>query len=230
MTLSGAPAAKAGLGWAGGIGLGVGLLQAGISLFSPKDYSAESAAAYSNQLAVRQAEIMNRQKERAAGRAKAATGEQIAENFDAANRAMSREQARFNEELFGFSMARNSLIKERLLAQGQANAVERYGNSAKRIRDVDVVGAYGRQNALFSENVSSASRQFGRGMSDIARQRYDADRQAVAGLSAQLDGYMPTMAQTSYNPTSPNNTALKIGNSLMGGISSGLSTWGAIKG
>jgi hypothetical protein len=211
------------------IGLLAGGAQSLLGMFSPRDHSAEAANAYSNELSIRQADIINRQKERASSRAKTATQEQLSENFDAANRAMSREQSRFNEELFGFSMARNSLIKERLLAQGQANAVERYGRSAKRIRDVDVVGAYGRQNALFSENVASSSRQFGRGMQDIARQRYDADRQAVAGLSAQLDGYMPTMAQSTYNPQSSNNSFLKIGNSLMSGLSTGLSTANAIK-
>lgn len=205
------------------ISIGMGLFQGGMSMFSPKDYSAQASAAYQNELGIRQADIMNRQKERAAGRAKIATEEQIFENRDAASRAMAREQARMNEQLLGFSLGRQSLIRERILAQGQGNAVERYGRSARRIRDIDIVGEYGRQNALFSENVASAGRQFGRNMTDLARQRYDADRQAVGSLQAQLDGFMPVMAQTTYNPPTNNNAALGIGQGLMTGLQTGFS-------
>jgi hypothetical protein len=205
------------------ISIGMGLFQGGMSMFSPKDYSAQASAAYQNELGIRQADIMNRQKERAAGRAKVATEEQIFENRDAASRAMAREQARMNEQLLGFSLGRQSLIRERILAQGQGNAVERYGRSARRIRDIDIVGEYGRQNALFSENVASAGRQFGRNMTDLARQRYDADRQAVGSLQAQLDGFMPVMAQTTYNPPTNNNAALGIGQGLMTGLQTGFS-------
>jgi hypothetical protein len=136
---------------------------------------------------------------------------------------MAREQARMNEQLMGFSLGRQSLIRERILAQGQGNAVERYGRSARRIRDIDIVGEYGRQNALFSENVASSGRQFGRNMTDLARQRYDADRQAVGSLQAQLDGFMPVMAQTTYNPPTNNNAALGIGQGLMTGLQTGFS-------
>lgn len=205
------------------ISIGMGLFQGGMSMFSPKDYSAQASAAYQNELGIRQADIMNRQKERAAGRAKVATEEQIFENRDAASRAMAREQARMNEQLLGFSLGRQSLIRERILAQGQGNAVERYGRSARRIRDIDIVGEYGRQNALFSENVASAGRQFGRNMTDLARQRYDADRQAVGSLQAQLDGFMPVMAQTTYNQPTNNNAALGIGQGLMTGLQTGFS-------
>lgn len=203
--------------------IGMGLFQGGMSMFGPKDYSAQASAAYQNELGIRQADIMNRQKERASGRAKVATEEQIFENRDAASRAMAREQARMNEQLMGFSLGRQSLIRERILAQGQGNAIERYGRSARRIRDIDIVGEYGRQNALFSENVASAGRQFGRNMTDLARQRYDADRQAVGSLQAQLDGFMPVMAQTTYNPPTNNNAALGIGQGLMTGLQTGFS-------
>jgi hypothetical protein len=214
----------------GAIAAGMGLLQGGLKAFGPEDYSAQASAAYQNELGIRQADIMNRQKERASGRAKVATEEQIFENRDAASRAMAREQARMNEQLLGFSLGRQSLIRERILAQGQGNAVERYGRTARRIRDIDIVGEYGRQNAVFSENVASAGRQFGRNMTDLARQRYDADRQAIGSLQAQLDGFMPVMAQTTYNPPTNNNTGLKIAGGLMTGVSAGLDTFGSLKG
>jgi hypothetical protein len=214
----------------GAIAAGVGLLQGGMKAFAPEDHSAYAANAYSNRLAENKARITNAQMERAGIKAKAATEEQIFENRDAASRAMAREQARMNEQLLGFSLGRQSLIRERILAQGQGNAIERYGRSAQRIRDLDIVGEYGRQNALFSENVASATRQSGRNMTDLARQRYEADRSAVAGLQAQLDGFMPVMAQTTYNPQDANNTALKIAGGLMTGLSAGLDTFGTLKG
>lgn len=209
------------------ISLGMGLFKGGMDfLGGGKDNSAE---VFNNELSIAQTNILNEQKRRAAGRAKAATEEQIVENRDAANRAMTREQARFNEQLFGFSMARNSLIKDRILAEAQYNVAERYGKSAKRLRDVEIVGNYGRQNALFSENVASSGRQFNRDMDDFARARYDADRQAVSGLAAQLDNFLPTMAQTSYIPKG-NNEALRIGGALMSGATSGLNMFGQLKG
>jgi hypothetical protein len=57
----------------------------------------------------------------------------------------------------------------------------------------------------------------------LARQRYDADRQAVGSLQAQLDGFMPVMAQTTYNPPTNNNAALGIGQGLMTGLQTGFS-------
>jgi len=208
------------------IGLGFGLLSSGLSfLGSGKDNSAD---VFNNELSIAQTNILNEQKRRAAGRAKVATEEQILENRDAANRAFTREQARFNEQLFGFSMARNSLIKNRILAEAQYNVAERYGKSAKRLRDVEIVGAYGRQNALFSENVASAGRQYQRDMDDFARARYDADRTAVSGLAAQLEGFLPTMAQSSYTPKG-NNMGLRIGQAALSGLQGGLSMYQSLK-
>jgi len=209
------------------IGIAMGLFQGGMSfLGGGKDNSGE---VFQNELSIAQTNIANRQKERAAGRAKVATEEQILENRDAANRAFTREQARFNEQLFGFSMARNSLIKNRILAEAQYNVAERYGKSAKRLRDVEIVGAYGRQNALFSENVASAGRQYQRDMDDFARARYDADRTAVSGLAAQLEGFTPTMAQTSYMPKG-NNMGLRIGQAALSGLQGGLSMYSSFGG
>lgn len=204
------------------ISIGAGLFQGGMKMFAPGDNSS-AANVYSNRLAENQARIRNAQLERAANRAAAATQDQLLENRDAAYRAMSQEQARFNEQLQGFAFGRQSLIRNRILAQGQAAASERYGNSARRISNVDVLGEYGRQNAMFSENVASAGRQYVRGMDSLARQRYDADRTAVGSLAGQLEGYTPVMAQTTYNNPYNNNTALKIGGGLMEGIIGGFS-------
>lgn len=207
-----------------------GLFMGGLSLisglFGANDGQA-AAAAYSNQLSISQTGITNRLKLRASGKAVKMTAEQLTENRDAAYRAMSREQAAFNEQMMGFALGKQSLIKERLLAQGMANSVERYGNSARRIKDVNIIGEYGRQNMMLSETAFSAQQQNIRNLDDLARQRFNTDRQTIANLDSQLEGLLPSMAQTTYQP--PNNMGLKIGNALLGGISTGLSTASTIK-
>ena len=207
-----------------------GLVTGGLSLISGLfggDNGAAAAAAYQNELSIRQTGIANRQKLRARGQAVEMTAEQLLENQDASYRAMSREQAAFNEQMYGFAMGRNSLIRERILAQSAANTVERYGRSAQRIREIDIVGNYGRQNALFAENVSSAQRQFGRNMVDLAKARHAADKQTVANLQGQMDSLLPSMAQTTYQP--PNNQALKIGGAVLGAATSGFGSYMSMK-
>lgn len=207
-----------------------GLVMGGLSMITSLfgDDGSAAAAAYQNQLSISQTGISNRQKLRARGRAVDMTAEQLLENQDASYRAMSRQQAAFNEQLYGFAMGKQSLIRDRILAQGAANTAERYGRSAERIRNVDILGAYGRQNALFSETVSSAQNQQARNMFDLAKQRFEADRNTISNLEGQMDTLLPTLAPTSYE--APNNMGLKIGNALMGGLSTGLSTAQMIKG
>jgi hypothetical protein len=65
-------------------------------------------------------------------------------------------------------------------------------------------------------------------MFDLAKQRFEADRNTISNLEGQMDTLLPTLAPTSYE--APNNMGLKIGNALMGGLSTGLSTAQMIKG
>lgn len=200
-----------------------GLGSAGLSIGSSANARAEAIGeqTYNNALSIAKTRIQNEQTDKAKVRAGDAAVQQVIENRDAAFRAFSQEQARFNEQLMGFSLGRQSLIKQRILAEGSANASERYGRSAGRIRNLDIVGEYGRQNAIFSENVASAERAYGRNIEDIQYQRDKANRGVVQGLSAQLYGYQPVMAEQTYTPNTGNG--LMIANALAGGIQSGFS-------
>jgi len=212
------------------IAAALGIASGGMSAFSSifGGDSQAAAGAYQNTLSQAKTGIMNAYKERAFGRATDATKEQIGENASAYSRATAQERSRFNEQLYGFSTQRQSSIKELIQSQGMANASERYGRSAGRMKSIEIMGNYGRNQRIFTDSVASAGRQYGRNQDAFARSRYEADRGAVAQLSAAGDSYMPEMAQTSFQ--GGGNSFLKIANGLMSGAQTGLSMYGQLGG
>lgn len=197
------------------LGIASGGLSALTSIFGGNSQAA--AAAYQNTLSKEQTRINNAYKERAFGRATDSTKEQIGENLNAFSRATAQERARFNEQLYGFSTQRQSAIRDLIQTQGMANASERYGRSAGRMKSIEIMGNYGRNQRIFTDSVASAGRQYGRNQDAYARSRYEADRGAVAQLAAAGESYLPEMAQTSYQGGGGGfNSALSI---LGGGLS-----------
>jgi hypothetical protein len=197
------------------LGAGSGLMSGISSMLGNNQQKA--AQAYQNTLSIERTRISNAYKQRAFGRATDATKEQIGENLNAFSRATAQERARFNEQLYGFSTQRQSAIKDLIQTQGMANASERYGRSAGRMKSIEIMGNYGRNQRIFTDSVASAGRQYGRNQDAYARSRYEADRGAVAQLSAAGESYLPEMAQTSYQGGGGGlNSALSI---LGGGLS-----------
>jgi hypothetical protein len=186
--------------------------------------SQAAAAAYQNTLSKEKTRISNAYKERAFGRATDTTKEQIGENLNAYSRATAQERARFNEQLYGFSTQRQSAIRDLIQTQGMANASERYGRSAGRMKSIEIMGNYGRNQRIFTDSVASAGRQYGRNQDAYARARYEADRGSVAQLAAAGESYLPEMAQQSYQS---NNSFLTIANGLMSGVGTGMSIAGS---
>ena len=186
--------------------------------------SQAAAAAYQNTLSKEKTRISNAYKERAFSRATDTTKEQIGENLNAYSRATAQERARFNEQLYGFSTQRQSAIRDLIQTQGMANASERYGRSAGRMKSIEIMGNYGRNQRIFTDSVASAGRQYGRNQDAYARSRYEADRGAVAQLSAAGESYLPEMAQQSYQSK---NSFLTIANGLMSGVGAGMSIAGS---
>ena len=208
------------------LGIASGGMSALTSIFGGNPQAA--AAAYQNTLSTEKTRISNAYKERAFGRATDTTKEQIGENLNAYSRATAQERARFNEQLYGFSTQRQSSIKDMIQTQGMANASERYGRSAGRMKSVEIMGNYGRNQRIFTDSVASAGRQYGRNQDAYARARYEADQGSVAQLSAAGESYLPEMAQTSYQ--GGNNSFLTIANGLMQGAQAGLSMYGSLGG
>jgi len=187
------------------------------------------AQAFQNKLSQEQTRIQNSYKDRAFGRAVSATKEQLGENSNAFSRATAQERARFNEQLYGFSMQRQSAIRDLIQTQGMSNASERYGRSAARMNAVEIMGNYGRNQQVFTDSVASAGRQYNRNQSNYAQSRYEADRQTVASLAGSSESYLPGMAQTSYQGSS-NNSFLTIANGLLSGAQSGLNLYTSMGG
>jgi hypothetical protein len=206
----------------GGVSL---LFGAGSSILGSN--SQKNAEVYQNTLAREQNRIQNAYKERAFGRATDATKEQIGENLNAYSRATAQERARFNEQLYGFSTQRQSSIKDLIQTQGMANASERYGRSAGRMKSIEIMGNYGRNQKIFTDSVASAGRQYNRNQDVYNQARYEADRQAVGSLAASGESYLPGMASSSYQN---NNSFLTIANGLMSGMKSGLDTYTSLGG
>lgn len=204
------------------LGIASGGLSALTSILGGNSQAA--AAAYQNTLSKEKTRISNAYKERAFGRATDSTKEQIGENLNAYSRATAQERARFNEQLYGFSTQRQSSIKDLIQTQGMANASERYGRSAGRMKSVEIMGNYGRNQRIFTDSVASAGRQYGRNQDAYSRARYEADRGAVAQLAAAGESYLPEMAQQSYQS---NNSFLTIANGLMSGVGAGMSMAGS---
>ena len=206
----------------GGMMLGAGQgLASGISSLLGNN-AQKAAEAYQNTLSIEKTRINNAYKQRAFGRATDSTKEQLGENLNAYSRATAQERSRFNEQLYGFSTQRQSGIRELIQTQGMANASERYGRSAGRMKSVEIMGNYGRNQKIFTDSVASAGRQYNRNQDSYFRSRYEADRSAVANLSAAGESYLPEMAQTSYKGGGGGfMNALSIAGGLVGGAAGG---------
>ena len=211
----------------GALSIGLGVAQAGASIFGSKpvqDRSAQiGAAAYNNLLSQRKTEIMNDYRRRAFDRKVEQVYKQFDENFAAANASFQTEQAKFGEQMMAFAFQKEGMMRQLMEAEGYAAATESYGRSADRAKAIKTLGDYGRNNAKFIESVVSAQRQYGRNVGGISGSLAQAN---VSTMAPIIDGGpISEMAPRGYIPPYTQNqgggffnTALKV----MGGIQSGL--------
>ena len=199
---------------------GLGIASMAGSIMGSQSKAAQQAASleYSNTLNRRKTDIINKYRQRAFERRVDRVRDQLQENFSAANASWQTEQARFIEQMLGFSFQQSDMTKQLLEAEGYAAATETYGKSAERAAAIQTLGDYGRSNARFLESVSSAARQSGRNMAQISGQMQQADLNAIGTV---YEAPMMEMAVTKYQPASGGlNSALTI----MNGITAGLNT------
>jgi hypothetical protein len=190
------------------------------SIMGSQSKAAQQAASleYSNTLNRRKTDIINKYRQRAYEKRVDRVRDQLQENFSAANASWQTEQARFIEQMLGFSFQQSDMTKQLLEAEGYAAATETYGKSAERAAAIQTLGDYGRSNARFLESVSSAARQSGRNMAQISGQMQQADMNAIGTV---YEAPMMEMAVTKYQPASGGlNSALTI----MNGVTAGLNT------
>ena len=209
---------------------GVAAIMGGVSgissmIGSNAKQNAESARqaglTYQNVLSQRKTQAMNAYRERAHKRKVERVREQMVENFKGANAAWQTEQARFNEQLLGFTFNKEALNQQLLQAEGYAAATEQYGRSAERAAALGTTGAYGRAAAKLDLSAQSAERQFGRNLSKISSQAYQADLSAYGSI---VEGPVPEMLPSMYTPPSSGglNTALTIAGGLQAAASTAI--------
>lgn len=211
----------------GAISAGLGLAQFGLSLFGEKpvqDRSAQiGAAAYNNTLGMYKTRMLNEYRQRAYERKVQQVTKQFDENFAAANASFQTEQAKFAEQMMSFAFQKEGLLNELMQAEGYAAATETYGKSADRVKAIQTLGEYGRNQAKFVETIASAQRQYGRNIGGISGALRQANMNTIAPIMGggpmmemESRGYIPSYTQSTGGGFF--NTAMKI----MGGIKSGL--------
>lgn len=197
--------------------------QTGLGIFGGMESSANERAssAYNNTYQNLMISAGNRQRRDIFSRQLDQAKTQTGFNADAANRAYTAEQIRLNEQFTAAAFQRQGMLQSLIETQGANNAIERFGNSARRANLISTLGQYGQQQAVMSESLASARSQSERNMQSIGRQHLSADFQTWQGVS------MPPMMDASIPAPRFNNanTALMIGNSVMGG----LNTFNALK-
>lgn len=201
------------------LGLGLGLLQGGLSLFGGASqrneavYQANYDRTYRNLMIGYENEQTRRNFTAQLGVAK----EQIGLNRDAAGRAYTAEQRRLDEIFSSAAMQNQGLIDSLSQVQGTNNATERFGKSADRIRNIEGLGNFGRQQAVLVDNLTRAVDQSRYNMEDIYRQNEMADR------NTWLQSSVPPTTQAGLPPVRSSgngalNTALMIGNAALSGF------------
>jgi hypothetical protein len=203
----------------------LGIAQAGLSIAGGlnKDGPSSAGSVYSNLLSRRKTQLMNQVRLRAYKRQLGRVKEQYKNNFTAANTAYQQEQARFNEQLMEFAFQKESQTRQLLDVAGVSAAGEQQGRSAERAAAIQVLGDYGRGQAIMAENLASAYRQGGRNMARIAGQNMAADMSAYGSI---LEGPIPEMAQQEYTPPAPQMGGLNLALTIGQGIMSGIKTYG----
>lgn len=181
----------------------------------------QAGITYQNVLSQRKTQAMNAYRERAHKRKVERVREQMAENFIGANNAWQTEQARFNEQLLGFTFNKEALNQQLLQAQGYAAATEQYGRSSARAAAISTTGSYGRAAVKMDLSAASAARQNRRNLGKIAGDAYQADLTAYGSI---VEGPIPEMAQSTYQAPGGGglNTALTIANAAQSFIGTGL--------
>jgi len=200
--------------------IAIGGAQAVLGILGQGSGSSEQAyaSAYQNASQNLQIDYSNRRTKEIFAKGLEQYGTQKQFNADAANRAYSSEQQRLNEAFQAAAFQRGDMFKNLVQAQGDANASERTGNSARRVNTTNLA-AFGRDNALLAENLASARGATTQSMGDISRQELTANNEGWSKIALP-----PNMQANIAAPRMSNNNALLgIGNSLLSGVSTTMS-------
>jgi hypothetical protein len=137
-------------------------------------------------------------------------------NKSAADRAFNSLQFKEQEQLEGYLMQRQSLLKQLMEVQGKYGAREVYGKSAARVAS-QPEREYGQTVRVLQENLVRFSEQTDRDLAEVARQWKFADEAAFAGISVP-PAMLSQIPVPGVQSASGLNTALQIGSATLSGV------------
>lgn len=142
----------------------------------------------------------------------------IGANQDAAGRAYSAEQMRFNEMFQQAAFQKQDQLAQLIQSQGSIAAAGRTGKTAARL-DQAALAAFGRNNAIMSENLASARNAMMQRNEDTRLQLMGANNRAWSQVAiAPTPGLAPPVP---IMASGPNGIGLVSG--ILGGIATGAS-------
>lgn len=147
--------------------------------------------------------------------------QQKAFNQQAADLAYTAEQQRLNETIQQAAFQRQGMQRQLLEAVGANVAMgEGRGRSFERAAALGTTGAFGRTSARLGENLRAQQRQSGTALRRVAQQQYAQDLAGYSNVAMQpyMQRQLPAPMQIPQQRSSGFNTALQIGQSVLGGI------------
>lgn len=147
--------------------------------------------------------------------------QQIAANADAANQAYMAENLRLQDQLTQAAFQRSGMQRQLLEAAG-ANAAMNEGNrgrSFERAAAIGTYGDYGRTMAQMNEGLTSMRGQSAANIRRLAQQHRQADMnvRAQTAIMPYMQRELPPALQMPLQKSSGFNTALQIGQAMLGG-------------
>lgn len=142
-------------------------------------------------------------------------------NQDAANQAYDSEQQRLLEQFRQAAFQRSGLEQQLLEAAGSNAAMaEGRGRSFRRAAAVSTYGQFGRAMEQMRQGNVDAKRASAGRMRQIQTEQYGRDLAAYSNvaMAPYMQRELPAAMQMPMQKSSGFNTALQIGNAVMGGI------------
>ena len=141
-------------------------------------------------------------------------------NQDAANLAFQTEQQRLNEQFTQTAFQRSGLQRQMLEAAG-ANAAMGFGRgrSFERAAALSTRGEFGRSMAQLNQRTADQRTASMARLGQISQQQYARDLAGYANVAMRpyMQRQLPAPLQMAQQRSSGFNTALQIGQSLLGG-------------
>ena len=207
-------AAKAGAGALGAVGKFQGQ-QAQVSAANQA-----TASNYKYQMKVRERQ-WNRERLRYAQQVNQ-YNQTIDENEAAYNRSVAGEQRRLNNAYKAASFSNQQALINLAQSSGKVAASGAAGKSAQRL-DMDVVSAFGRNQAIMAENLLSAQTRNKVKTEALGRQLLSANNRAFSDIAiAPIPTIAPPRPVMQQGP-SPLGLVADIGSSVIDGVTTGIS-------